>query len=238
MAETRRYKATHDYVAKGDGELTFKSGDILFVPLGQKDKNGMLNGVCNGKVGKFPSIYVSDTTVEVKNGQPTRVSAVRAYEGHGIEGHLEFPKDAKLFIVGKHDDHHFKGVYAGNTGIVPATHVHSAVKLSQDTTLAGLRCIAIKTMVDDHPGKLSFKAGMVIFVPKASSEAELWTGVSQGVVGEFPKSYVVDSATQTKEEIDAIVKAVQETEEEKELAEKFESLMVAREEQLTASRAN
>lgn len=78
---------------------------------------------------------------------------------------------------------------------------------------------------------------MVIFVPKAQSKDELWTGVSQGVVGEFPQYYVIDSASKSKEEIDEIVKAAQETEEEKELSKKFEDAVLAKAEMLKNSRS-
>ena len=37
-------------------------------------------------------------------GATTRVEAIRAYEGHGKEDHLEFPKGAKIFVVGKDAD--------------------------------------------------------------------------------------------------------------------------------------
>ena len=163
-------------------------------------------------------------------GATTRVEAIRAYEGHGKEDHLEFPKGAKIFVVGKADDgqvspplpsaaacvsplgvvprlerpppphthtqthmhslslpadspvttvpitapsrplfQHWKGVYAGKQGLCPFTHVHDATVKKLDVSLAGLKCKAIKTLVNEDPAHLSFKIGMTVFVPKAKS---------------------------------------------------------------------
>ena len=51
MAEARRCKAVRDYVAKNDDELTFKEGDVIYVPKISKDE--FLTGVFNGKVYEY-----------------------------------------------------------------------------------------------------------------------------------------------------------------------------------------
>jgi hypothetical protein len=50
MVEPRRCKAVRDYAAKNDDEITFKEGDMIFVP--QKTDGLMWRGVFNGKVSE------------------------------------------------------------------------------------------------------------------------------------------------------------------------------------------
>jgi hypothetical protein len=50
--QPRRCKAIRDYIAKNDDELTFKEGDIIFVPV--RTDGLMWKGVFNGKVRSFP----------------------------------------------------------------------------------------------------------------------------------------------------------------------------------------
>merc|ERR1719231_147656 len=177
-------KAIEGYIGKNDHELTFREGDTIFVPeqfVNSKEK--MIQGVCNGKVGLFPRVYVNDTTVEIKEaGKTTRCEATHAYEAANEE-ELSFPKGAKMFVVGEESATHWKGVYGGKAGLIPKSHVHDATKPPEDKALAGLRCRAIKTYVTDDLGAIAFKVGDIVFVPKPSAEGDTYEGVSGGVIG-------------------------------------------------------
>lgn len=50
-AQPRRCKAVADYVAKSDDQLTFQTGDIIFVPV--RADGPMWRGVFNGQVSKI-----------------------------------------------------------------------------------------------------------------------------------------------------------------------------------------
>lgn len=48
--------AMYEYMAADSDELSFKSGDIIYVV--KEDPSGWWNGICKGKAGLFPSNYV------------------------------------------------------------------------------------------------------------------------------------------------------------------------------------
>ena len=160
-------------------------------------------------------------------GKTTRCEATHAYEAANEE-ELSFPKGAKMFVVGEESATHWKGVYGGKAGLIPKSHVHDATKPPEDKALAGLRCRAIKTYVTDDLGAIAFKVGDIVFVPKPSAEGDTYEGVSGGVIGAFPKSFVVDTATKSKEELDEMVKAAMEDETEQRMMSKFAEIKLKR----------
>lgn len=228
MSEPRRCKALRDYVAKTDDELTFKEGDVIFVP--RKAPGDRWQGVFAGKVGWFPKIYVQDTTVEIKEpGQTTRVKAIRAHEATN-EKELSFPAGCVMFVIGKDGDY-WKGVYQGKSGLIPMANVQDAtdtatLKRKKEKTgeaeaapagPAPVKCKAIRTFVAQNIENLSFKLGDTVFVPVPDPAQEFWRGVSNNAVGTFPKEYVVEIGKKTDEEIKAMIAEREGSEEEKTL---------------------
>eukprot|EP00039_Didymoeca_costata_P018443 m.333477 g.333477 ORF g.333477 m.333477 type:complete len:237 (+) comp17151_c1_seq1:115-825(+) len=230
MAQARRMEATHDYIGKTPNELTFKKGDVIFCP-NAKAEGDMLQGVFHGKVGAFPRIYVKDTTVEIKQpGKTTRVKSIAKYDAQPSDDgeELSFPKDAVMFVVARHSEKYWKGVWQGKAGLIHASYVQDATVEEKKPELAGLRCRAIKTFVNDDPTGLCFKIGDIVFVPKPDDSSDKWQGVSNSVIGFFPKIFVVDTAGKTKEELDAMIDAAKETDEEKAALAKFDEVMEKR----------
>eukprot|EP00051_Salpingoeca_urceolata_P026712 m.478308 g.478308 ORF g.478308 m.478308 type:complete len:130 (+) comp21103_c0_seq1:188-577(+) len=124
MADTRRCKAIKDYEGKNDEELTFKAGDVIYVP--KKGSGDMWQGVFNGKVGMFPKSHIEDTTVEIKQqGAPSRVRAHLDNE-NAAEGELAFPRGAVMFVIARENETHFKGVYQEKVGLIPCLKVVDA----------------------------------------------------------------------------------------------------------------
>lgn len=233
MADLRRCKAVRDYVAKNDDEITFKEGDIIFVP--NRTDGPMWKGVFNGKAGFFPRIYVDDTTVEIKSsGQVARVRATRAYTAENEE-QLSFAAGTVMFVAAKVDAKWFKGVHDGKTGLIPAFCVEDAsdtdtlrkktgVETNPAKQFTGLRCRAIRSNLTTKVGELLFKLGDLVFVPKASSDVEQWQGVSNNEIGVFDKNKVMDTAANSKEEIEAVMEANRSIPEEIETAAKVDEL--------------
>ncbi len=58
----RFLKATADYDAKDDKELSFKKGEMI--AFGGRDDSGFLEGTLNGKTGFFPASVVEECTSE------------------------------------------------------------------------------------------------------------------------------------------------------------------------------
>ncbi len=58
----RFLKATADYEAKDDKELSFKKGELI--AFGGRDESGFLEGTLNGKTGFFPASVVEECTHE------------------------------------------------------------------------------------------------------------------------------------------------------------------------------
>merc|ERR1719183_1658983 len=111
----------------------------------------MYKGVYGGKVGLFPRIYVKDTTVEIKEpGKTTRVKATHAHEAPEGSEELSFPKDAVMFVVAKVSPQHWKGVWQGKAGLVPADKVQDA-SVAAPAKLVGMRAMAKKTYVSANP---------------------------------------------------------------------------------------
>jgi len=204
MNEPRRCTAIRDYVAKTDDELSFKEGDIIFVP--KRVPGDRWQGVFNGKVGWFPKIYVDDKTVEVQAGKTTRVRALRDYTANGEE-ELSFPKDAVMFVVRRENEKYWFGVYEGKQGLIPAGVVENADEKKVEVKWEGTKCKAIKSHVTTEAGKLPFKVGDSIFVPKPDPDLENWQGVCNNQVGSFPRAYVVDTKGMTDEQIKSLVDA-------------------------------
>lgn len=177
-------------------------------------------------MGKFPRMYVNDTTVRAEAGKTTRVKTIAMYEAQSEE-ELSFPSGAVLFVVSRVDDKWWKGVYEGKAGLVPASHVQDASQAAAGKELVGKKCRAIKTFVQDDPRKLAFKVGDAVFVPKPS-DGEEWEGVSNSVVGRFPRSFVVDTAEVPEEEVAAMVAKAKEDPVEQAAMKKFEEVKVAR----------
>eukprot|EP00038_Savillea_parva_P018320 m.23072 g.23072 ORF g.23072 m.23072 type:complete len:242 (+) comp4051_c0_seq1:2070-2795(+) len=236
MAQVRRMKATHDYVGKDESELTFKQGDTIMVPAPELETSkDMIKGVFNNKIGLFPRIYVDDTSVKHKAGQATKVKALGNYEAQNDE-ELSFPKDANMFVAAKHNDKFWKGVYNGKAGLIPMHMVIDAnAEKKLDPAKAGSKCVAIRTLVNENPGQLSFKIGQSIFVQDADPAKAEWKGVCNSIVGTFPKEYVLDTATSSAEEIAAATAKNAGTPEEAAAAEKYQEVMNKRAEILAAA---
>jgi len=240
--QARRMVCVTQYIAKNGDELTIKVNDVIFVPNAQKDANSMFTGVFGGKVGKFPSINVKDTTVEIKEaGKTTRVLATRGNPEPGKdlpEGELEFPKGAKMFVVAKVSDQHWKGVYAGKQGLIPTTHVHDASEAPKKLELAGMRTMAVKTLVSIADiTAIAFKVGDIIFVPKADPDAAMWQGVSGGVVGLFDKTFVVDTKDKSKADLEEIKTKAAAADGEAAKLEEYKSVLEMRKQALEAASA-
>jgi len=229
--------ATNDYVGKSDTELTFATGNVIFVPNVNDSSGGekMYKGVYAGKVGFFPRIYVKDTTVVIEGGKTTRVKAAHAHEAPEGSEELSFPKDAVMFVVARASPQHWKGVWQGKAGLIPAEKVIDAAdgpKAEEVKKLAGARCMATKTFVSsdeiDGPGGLTFKLGDIIFVPVPTPGAAEWQGVTGGVVGKFDSALVIDTATKSKEELEAIKTANAGDAEEQAAMEEYNEWKAAR----------
>lgn len=101
--EPRKCRAVADYVAKADDELTFREGDVIFVP--NPTRGDRWQGVFQGKVGFFPRVLVDDKTVEIKKaGETTRVRAMRDYTKKEGTEELTFPKGAVMFVVARENE--------------------------------------------------------------------------------------------------------------------------------------
>eukprot|EP00041_Stephanoeca_diplocostata_P005358 m.60076 g.60076 ORF g.60076 m.60076 type:complete len:235 (-) comp15734_c0_seq1:326-1030(-) len=228
MAEVHRMIATHDYIGKNAEELTFNKGDTIMVPKPSlAGKDSMIKGVCKGKVGLFPRIYVDDTTVEHKDGVATRVRAIGNYTA-AEEGELSFDKNDVMFVAKRASATHWQGVHKGKVGTIPCRMVVDASEKKVDTSVQSIRCMAVKTYVDENPAHLSFKIGGIVHVPVADDSLAEWKGVHDSVVGTFPKEYVVDTAKVDKAEIDKIIAKNSEDAEEKANVAKFEAVMEKR----------
>lgn len=226
-------QAINDHIGKDDSELTFKTGDIIFVPA--LTPGDTLKGVFGGKVGTFKRAYVKDTTVEIKEqGKTTRVEATRAYEAPEGSEELSFPKGAKMFVVAKVNDKHWKGVYNGVAGLIPATHVQDATKDEVKVDKPPAKCKAIKSLVPDDPAAIAFKVGDTVFVPKPDDSANEWQCVANGVVGLVDKSYLMDTNEEASglsaEDLNELLEEAKAEPAELELIKKFEALMVKRKE--------
>lgn len=204
--------AVNDYVATNDTEITFKTGNVIFVPNVNDASagEGKYKGVFGGKVGSFPKVYVKDTSVKIEpGGGTTRVKASFAHEATEESGELSFPKDAVMFVVAKVSETHWKGVWDGKAGLIPVALVHDATAppKPEEMKLAGMRCMAKQSVVGEAEGSLSFKCGDIIFVPVPTPDATEWKGVSGGVVGTFAPDLVMDTAGKSKEELEAVKEA-------------------------------
>eukprot|EP00730_Choanoeca_flexa_P009448 TRINITY_DN12648_c1_g2_i19.p3 TRINITY_DN12648_c1_g2~~TRINITY_DN12648_c1_g2_i19.p3 ORF type:complete len:256 (+),score=90.21 TRINITY_DN12648_c1_g2_i19:6131-6898(+) len=212
MDNMRRCKAIRDYVAKSEDEITFKEGDVIFVP--KRVAGDRWQGVFNGKVGWFPKIYVDDITVEVKAGKTTRVRCVRPYEPENDEI-LALGVGDVAFVVNKKDKY-WVGVFGGKQGLIPFDVVEDASEKKQpEKEWEVAKCKALKTVVGKTPQELSFKIGDTIFVPKPDPELATWKGVCNNEVGEFPREAVVDTKAKPEDEITKMLEATKLTDDEK-----------------------
>ncbi|EGD82634.1 hypothetical protein PTSG_11992 [Salpingoeca rosetta] len=202
MTDPRRCVAVADYVAKEDDELTFNKGDIIFVP--KRTNEERWQGVCNGKVGWFPRVYVDDKTVEVKAGKTTRVRAIRDYEAVAEE-ELSFPKGAVMFVVARESEKYWRGVYEGKSGLILAANVEDASEKEQPKSFEGAKCRAIRSHIPTTNDELAFKVGDTVFVPHPDKTLETWKGVCKGEIGTFPASKVADTKEHTEEELEKLI---------------------------------
>ncbi|EDQ92172.1 uncharacterized protein MONBRDRAFT_31285 [Monosiga brevicollis MX1] len=214
-SEPRRCRAIRDYTAKSEDEISFKEGDVIFVP--KRVAGDRWQGVFNGKVGWFPKIYVDDTTVEVSTGKTTRVRCIREYEP-ASDDVLPLKVGDVAFVVAR-DGTNWKGVFNGKPGLIPADAVEDASEkpaaASGEQTWEVAKCRAVKTHVAKTPQELSFKLGDTVFVPKPDPALSTWKGVSNNVVGEFPKDCVVDTKTTSEDELAKLLEAAKISPEEK-----------------------
>eukprot|EP01147_Barroeca_monosierra_P004180 gene4180-6526_t len=222
MSDPRRCVAVADYVAQNEDELTFQSGDIIFVP--RRTNEDKWQGVLNGKIGWFPKIYVDDKTVEVKSGDTTKVCAIRAYEAANAE-ELSFPKGALMIVTTRENENYWRGEYEGKTGLILAIHVEAVSSETKPKVFEGAKCRAVRSHVPSSSSDLPFKVGDTIFVPKPDPNANTWKGklalvllspsrwkdvlLSPGVcnseIGTFPKKFVVNTADHSEEEIKKLI---------------------------------
>eukprot|EP00049_Salpingoeca_infusionum_P005500 m.92787 g.92787 ORF g.92787 m.92787 type:complete len:244 (-) comp12990_c0_seq2:5540-6271(-) len=224
MAQPRKCVAIRDYTAKRDDELSFKEGDVIFVP--KREAGERWQGVFNGQTGYFPKIFVEDKTVEVQAGKTTKVRAVRAYEAQ-TEEELSFPADVSMFVVARESEKYWKGVYDGKAGLIPSECVEDASeKPEQAKEFTGAKCKAIRPNEASDPSQLAFNIGDTVFVPVPDPALDEWKGVCNSQVGVFPRTKVVDVAKITEEKLTALLAKTESMSDEDAAAEALKNLTV------------
>lgn len=171
------YRALYDFSARNEDELSFLSGDIIQVLLGEHGEPGWFKGVLNEQSGWFPESYVgkveNDNTIEnynyaeqetLYNDNTQQLSEIP------VEIPVEFPVEP--------------------VEIPAEPTIQATPNAAISTTYNGDVEYFIASYPYESPeaGDLNFNAGEVIMVIK--KEGDWWTGTIGDRTGLFPSNYV------------------------------------------------
>ncbi|KYN36796.1 Intersectin-1 [Trachymyrmex septentrionalis] len=179
----RKYRALYEFVARNQDEISFQPGDIILVPPVQNAEPGWMAGEIRGHTGWFPESYVEpiDTGVADLDNERTFIQQ-DSVEKRTLEGIAEVPENVS-------DAGSLGGEAPVVEAIIPTLGLGTSCAI-QVTTLFPYR-----PTMEQH---LSFEKGETINV--SEQQDDWWYGsVNTGNNGWFPKSYVKEVITSTKD---------------------------------------
>ncbi|XP_018365606.1 PREDICTED: intersectin-1 isoform X10 [Trachymyrmex cornetzi] len=179
----RKYRALYEFVARNQDEISFQPGDIILVPPVQNAEPGWMAGEIRGHTGWFPESYVEpiDTGAADLDNERTFIQQ-DSVEKRTLEGIAEVPENVS-------DAGSLGGEAPVVEAIIPTLGLGTSCAI-QVTTLFPYR-----PTMEQH---LSFEKGETINV--SEQQDDWWYGsASTGNNGWFPKSYVKEVITSTKD---------------------------------------
>ncbi|XP_018307456.1 intersectin-1 isoform X3 [Mycetomoellerius zeteki] len=179
----RKYRALYEFVARNQDEISFQPGDIILVPPVQNAEPGWMAGEIRGHTGWFPESYVEpvDTGAADLDNEHTFIQQ-DSVEKRTLEGIAEVPENVS-------DAGSLGGEAPVVEAIIPTLGLGTSCAI-QVTTLFPYR-----PTMEQH---LFFEKGEIIDV--SEQQDDWWYGsVNTGNKGWFPKSYVKEVITSTKD---------------------------------------
>ncbi|XP_018398634.1 PREDICTED: intersectin-1 isoform X2 [Cyphomyrmex costatus] len=179
----RKYRALYEFVARNQDEISFQPGDIILVPPVQNAEPGWMAGEIRGHTGWFPESYVEpvDTGAADLDNERTFIQQ-DSVEKRTLEGIAEVPENVSD-----------AGSLGGEAPVVEA--IIPTVGLGTFCAIQVTTLFPYRPTMEQH---LSFEKGETINV--SEQQDDWWYGsVSTGNKGWFPKSYVKEVITSTKD---------------------------------------
>jgi hypothetical protein len=169
----------YDYVAKEDGDLSFKAGEVIEVTDRSGDGNFWEGRTKDGRTGYFPVVLVhannSSSSPAKSTGTLSRAASVNAKDQSGRDGSAMSLKSLSAMMG------------AANATITPAPQAD--------------RVRAIAGYTASVKGELTFAPGDIIEITSRDIGSDSWwEGKCNGQVGQFPKVSLLDMLLQPDDE--------------------------------------